>query len=532
MRRGWRVSAAACALLVGIAATGSASAQKPGGILRIFSSNSPASISIHEESTRYAVTPVMAVFNNLVLFDQHIPQNSFATIRPELAESWSWDAAATALTFTLREGVKWHDGKPFTAADVRCTWDLLAGKTEPKLRVNPRKSWYRNLDTVSTDGDYRVTFHLKRPQPSFLALLASGASPVYPCHIPPAQMRTHPIGTGPFKFVEFKPNEGIKLARNPDYWKKDRPYLDGIEYTIVPSPATQVLAFAAGKFDMSFPYAVSIPLMNDLRRQAPDATCELTLDNGSRTMIVNRTRPPFDNPDLRRAMALALDRRAFIDILTEGKGVIGGAMLPPPEGLWGMPPEKLAELPGYNADVAKRREEARAIMKRLGYGPDNRLAVAVTTRNIPGYRDPAVILISQLKEIHIDGQLDALDTAVYFPKLLRKDYTVGLAITETALDDPDQMFFENYLCGADRNYTGYCDAEFDTLVAEQSAEPDIAKRRRLVWQLERKLAEDVARPIIFYTRGATCWHPQVKGLTLIANSLFNGWRMEDVWLEK
>ena len=103
-------------------------------------------------------------------------------------------------------------------------------------------------------------------------------------------------------------------------------------------------------------------------------------------------------------------------------------------------------------------------MRRLGYGPDNRLAVTVTTRNIPGYRDPAVILISQLKEIYIDGQLDALDTAVYFPKLLRKDYTVGLAITETALDDPDQIFFENYVCGAERNYTGYCDPEIDRLV--------------------------------------------------------------------
>jgi len=511
---------------------GPAFAQQHGGVLRIFSSNSPASMSIHEESTRYAVTPVMAVFNNLVLFDQHIPQNSFETIRPELAESWSWDEARTALTFTLRPGVTWHDGQPFTARDVKCTWDLLTGNAEQKLRVNPRKSWYRNLDAVTTEGDYRVTFHLKRPQPSLLALLASGASPVYPCHVPPAQMRTHPIGTGPFKFVEFKPNESIKLVRNPDYWKKDRPYLDGIEYSIVPSPATQVLAFTAGKFDMSFPYAVTIPLLKDLQRQAPDAHCDLTLDNGSRTMIVNRTKPPFDNPDLRRAMALALDRRAFIDILTEGKGVIGGAMLPPPEGLWGISGDRLAELPGYDADLEKRREDARAIMRRLGYGPDNRLPVTVTTRNIPGYRDPAVILISQLKEIYIDGQLDALDTAVYFPKLLRKDYTVGLAITETALDDPDQMFFENYICGAERNYTGYCNPEFDKLVARQSAEPDIEKRRELVWQLERMLAEEFARPVIFYTRGGTCWHPRVKGFTLIVNSLFNGWRMEDVWLDR
>jgi peptide/nickel transport system substrate-binding protein len=256
------------------------------------------------------------------------------------------------------------------------------------------------------------------------------------------------------------------------------------------------------------------------------------LDNGSRTVIVNRTAKPFDNPELRRAMALALDRQAFIDILSEGQGVTGATLLPPPEGIWGMPREMLTTLPGYDADVARRRAEARKIMEGVGYGPDKRLPVTVTTRNTPGYRDPAVILISQLKEIYIDGQLDALDTPIYFPKLLRKDYTVGMAITETALDDPDQMFFENYVCGADRNYTGYCDPEFDKLVERQSAETDVEKRRKLVWEIERKLASDLARPVIFYTRYATCWQPRVQGLTLMVNSLFNGWRMEDVWLDQ
>ena len=307
-------------LLLAITTAGPSSAQKPGGVLRMPIGNSPASMSIHEEATRIAVTPMMAVFNNLVVFDQHIAQNTFESIRPDLAESWSWDEDKTALTFRLRTGVKWHDGTPFTAKDVKCTWDTLAGRSSEKLRVNPRKSWYRNLAEVTVDGDNEVTFHLQRPQPSLLALLASGASPVYPCHVSPAQMRQHPIGTGPFKFVEFKPNETIKVTRNPEYWKPGRPYLDGIEYSVIPNLSTQMLAFAAGKFDMTFPFGVSIPLLKDVRSQVPQAICELVLDNGSRTMIVNREQPPFDNPDLRRAMALSLDRKAFVDILTEGQG--------------------------------------------------------------------------------------------------------------------------------------------------------------------------------------------------------------------
>jgi peptide/nickel transport system substrate-binding protein len=122
---------------------------------------------------------------------------------------------------------------------------------------------------------------LKRPQPAILALIASGYTPVYPCHVPPRAMRQHPIGTGPFKFVEFKPNESIKLARNPDYWKPGRPYLDGIEYTIIPNRSTAILAFTAGKFDLTFPYEVTVPLMKDVKSQAPEAVCELVPSNGS-----------------------------------------------------------------------------------------------------------------------------------------------------------------------------------------------------------------------------------------------------------
>jgi len=192
---------------------GPATAQQTGGILKFFHRDSPASMSIHEEATISTVAPMMGVFNNLVLFKQDEKQNRPEFIQPELAETWSWDEGNTRLTFNLRQGIKWHDGKPFTAADVKCTWDLLIGKSQEKLRLNPRKAWYRNLEEIVTNGDYSVTFVLKRSQPAFLALLASGDSPVYPCHVNPRDMRTHPIGTGPFKFAEFKPNEFIRVVK-------------------------------------------------------------------------------------------------------------------------------------------------------------------------------------------------------------------------------------------------------------------------------------------------------------------------------
>jgi peptide/nickel transport system substrate-binding protein len=532
MARYLRRTAAAIALFFTLFGTQAGLAQKSGGVLKVYHRDSPGSMSILEEATLSTLLPMMGVFNNLVLYDQHVAQNSLATIVPDLATDWSWSEDGTQLTFHLRDGVTWHDGKPFTSADVRCTWELLAGRSTAGLRTNPRRSWYSNVREVTTGGGREVTFVLGRPQPALLALLASGLAPIYPCHIPARDMRSHPIGTGPFKFVEYKPNQGIRVERNPDYWKPGRPYLDGVEYGIIPNRSTAILALVAGKYDLSFPYDVAIPLLKDVQSQAPDIVCDLAPLNASRNVIVNRRVAPFDNPEARRAIALSLDRKSFIGILGEGVGDIGGTMLPPPAGLWGLPSERLEKLPGYSADIAKNRAEARGIMERLGYGPDNRLKIKVAARNIPISRDPAIILIDQLKSIYIDGDLDLVDTAAWFPKIARHDYVIGHNLTANAVDDPDQHLYENYACGSERNATAYCNPELERLFERQSVEADQEKRKQLVWDIDEKLQQDGARPIIFHYRAATCRQPYVRGLTIMVNSIYNGWRFEDVWLDR
>jgi peptide/nickel transport system substrate-binding protein len=517
-----------CALTVG---AGPALAQKSGGVLKVYHRGTPPSGSIHEEATNSTVMPYMGVFNNLVMFDQAKPKNSADTIVPDLATSWSWNADGTKLTFDLRKGVQWHDGKPFTAKDVACTWNTLLGKGKAKFRKNPRKSWYTNLVDVSADNDHQATFNLKRPQPALVMLLASGYSPVYPCHVSPKNMRTNPIGTGPFKFVELKQNESIKFVKNENYWKKGRPYLDGIDWTIIKSRATRVLGFIAGEFDMTFVTDVTVPLMRDVKAKNPSAICDLVPTAVSRNLIVNRDKPPFDNAELRSALALAIDREAFNKILQEGTGDLGGTLLPPPEGNWGLPKEQLRDVSGYG-DVAKNREKARAIMKKLGYGPDNRMELKVSTRNIAIYRDPAVILIDHLKEIYIDAELETVETSNWHAKVARKDYAVGLNLTGSGVDDPDAHFYENYACGSQRNYTNYCNQEIMNLMELQSMESNVAKRREMVWEIDKRLQEDGARPILYHARGAQCHQRHVRGFKMMANSVYNGFRMEDVWLDK
>src|SRR5262249_22004157 len=150
------VSLAGVGLLsVAVFAAVPVSAQKAGGILKISHFDSPASMSLLEEATAAALRPMMGVFNNLVIYDQQVAQNSLRAIVPDLATSWSSNEEGTELTFPLRQGVKWHDGKLFTAKDVKCTWDLLSGKASDKVRINPRKSWYSNVEEVTTNGDYQ-----------------------------------------------------------------------------------------------------------------------------------------------------------------------------------------------------------------------------------------------------------------------------------------------------------------------------------------------------------------------------------------
>jgi hypothetical protein len=149
-----------------------------------------------------------------------------------------------------------------------------------------------------------------------------------------------------------------------------------------------------------------------------------------------------------------------------------------------MPPEMLNSLPGYDRDVQKNRAEARQIMKTLGYSPDNHLKIKVTVRDIPYYRDPGVILIDQLQQVYIDGELEPVDTTNFFPKMMRKDYSVGLNLQGAG--DPDQTLPLLYGCGSEFNRNNYCNPEVEKLIDRQSSEVDQEKRKQLVWQIDRK----------------------------------------------
>src|SRR5512134_1831042 len=229
---------------------------KPGGVLKlVHREDLPQGFAIHESATNSVTWPAMPCYSNLVIFDQGKRIEKPETIVGELADRWSWQDNYRNLVMFLRKDVRWHDGQPFTSRDVKFTFDVVreAKDAPAKLRLNPRKEWYGNVEAVEAPDPHTVVFRLKRPQPSLLTMLASGYSPVIPAHVPIAEHRTRCIGTGPFKFKEWKRGESVELVKNPDYFVKGRPYLDGVRFPIVVERGTRVAALQTGQVDAAFP---------------------------------------------------------------------------------------------------------------------------------------------------------------------------------------------------------------------------------------------------------------------------------------
>ena len=505
---------------------------KRGGILNSVLTEDPPGLLVHESATISNVWPMSPCYSNLVIFDPLKPLDSAETVIPELAEKWSWQDNFRNLVFFLRKNVKWHDGRPFTSADVKYTFDAVreAPDSVGKLRTSPRKDWYANVEAIEAPEPHTVVFRLKRPQPSLLLMFASGYSPVFPAHVPVAELRQRCVGTGPFRQKEYLRGQLIELERNPSYFVPDRPYLDGIRYTIIRERGTRLAALQAGRIDAFMPLEMTKAMADAARAQAPSLVITEVGQNGSDNVILNHKRAPFDNPAVRRAVNLALDRNAYVRGVRQNGAVTGAALMPKPLGFWGLPEPELRTLAGYR-DPAQDKAEAKRLLAGAGHGPDKPLRVDLVTRTLPIYLDLASFVVDQLRLIGMEATIKQLDTAAWFPALSRRDFQIGANLTAGGFDDPDAYLFENYKCGSPRNYTDYCSEEMDRLIDQQSQELDRAKRLKLVADIQRKLEADVARPMLGWRKEYFARWPHVKNL-VPHNALYNYGRMQEVWLDK
>jgi peptide/nickel transport system substrate-binding protein len=518
-------------LLAGPPAAGQA--PKSGGVLNVMQREDlPQGFSIHETATISTVWPSMPCLNNLVLFDPLKKTESADTVIGELAEKWAWHDNGRALEFSLRKGVKWHDGQPFTSKDVKFTFDMVreASDAQGKLRINPRKDWYANVDAIEAADPHTVVFRLKRPQPSLLLMLASGYSPVYAAHVPPANYRTGCVGTGPFRLKQWKQGESVDYVKNPDYFVKGRPYLDGLHYVVIPERGTKFAALQTGRLDVAFPGDGTKTIAEQVTKAEPRVKLTIAAQNVNDNLLLNITKPPFNDVRVRRAISLAIDRRAAVQAVHQGGAIVGASMAPKPFGVWGLLEKDLAQLPGYGKP-AEEKEKAKKLLSEAGFGPQNPLRVEMATRAIAIYLDFASFVINELKQIGVEATLRQIETAQWHPLATRKEYQAAPNLTGIGPDDPDANFYENFACGSPRNYTGYCDEQVMKLIDQQSQELDSRKRLQLVAEIQKKLEEDAARPTIDWRVEYYLQWDHVKNL-VPHQSFYNWGRMQEVWLDK
>jgi peptide/nickel transport system substrate-binding protein len=428
--------------------------------------------------------------------------------------------------------VKWHDGQPFTSKDVKYTFDMLRETPDAagKLRINPRKDWYANVEAVEAPDPHTVVFRLKKPQPSLLMMLASGYTPVYAAHVPAANYRTGCVGTGPFKVKEWRKGEYVEYVKNPDYFIKGRPYLDGLKYIPIPERGTKFAALQSGRLDVAFPGDATKTIAEQVVKAEPRIKMTLAAQNVNDNLLLNATKPPFNHVKIRQAFSLAIDRRSVVQSVHQGGAAVGASMAPKPFGVWGMMDKDLATLPGYGK-AADEKAKAKKLLAEAGHGPSNPLKVELATRAIPQYLDFASFVVNELKQVGVEATLKQIETAQWHPLATRKEFQAGPNLTGIGVDDPDANYFENFACGSPRNYGGYCNEQIMKMIEAQSQELDPKKRFAMVVEIQKKLEEDAGRPTVAWRQEYYLQWQHVKNL-IPHQSIYNWGRMQEVWLDR
>ena len=488
-----------------------------GGAFTFSLQGDPPNFDPISNTTGTVLTIVAPCYNGLVVFDPVNPDKVIG----DLAESWAVSADGKALTFKLLKGVKFHDGKPMSAADVKASFDII--RNPPPGLPSPRKGALAAVISIETPDENTIRFVLKQPSPSLLANLAGGWMLVMPKHILDAKgnMKDQIIGTGPFMMKSYTRGVSIELAKNPNYHIKDRPYLDGLNCFLVPDYGATLNYLKNGRLHMFKSIqgtdAANIKSSRDLAVLESPST-------SFRCITYNTKIAPFNNIELRKAATLAIDREAGLKIVDNGQGGVAGLALP---GEWALPPAELEKIPGYGRDITANQAEARRILAQQGF--PNGFTVKLLVRRIALFEPVGIFVKDQWAKVGINATLDIQENAAYFAATSKGEFQADAGGGSYPLNDPDSMFADQSGCGDAAKPTLVCDNEVEEIFSKQSQTLNSADRRKLVNQLELALLRKYNISYLFWRNRYMGLSAKVKGMELHPN-IDNNMRMQSVWL--
>ena len=505
---------------------------KSGGVLRLGILMRPPHFDIHQAGTIATLGAMAGMFDNLI---RHDPRDGGKTIIPDLAHSWEISSDGKTYTFFLRKGVLFHDGAELTAEDVKTTFDRIA---RPPSGISiPRSILFKAVSEINARDRYTIEFKLSEPRPKafIMAAIASGWNVIVrkktleDNNYNLRKVTDYP-GTGPFRSVRYVENELRVVEKNPNYWNKGLPYLDGIEYyNLIPFSPELGSAILSGRCDY-------IRITDPVTARKAQATPGLSTTAFNQSVIqgvwVNNKKKPFDDPRVRRALHLAFDRPALIDVVKDVTPMrVGGFIYPFSD--FAMPPDELSKRVGYQTDTGAALNEARALMAAAGHA-DGLKGLDFMVRDVASFKLWSQAIQAMLQEgLNIQCNLRTVVESVWFDDTLSGHYDLAIGAVVSTLLDPSDYFNAWYRSGGPQNYSFWDNKKFNDLVDQIDREGEPAKRLALVRQAEAIMEEDPPVLPVAWEKINDVWSNYVKGLNPYDFfGVYDVVRQDTVWLDK
>jgi peptide/nickel transport system substrate-binding protein len=505
---------------------------KHGGVLRYGITMRPPHFDVHQSGTINNLGSQGCMFDNLV---RHDPRDSGKTIIPDLAHSWEIAKDGKTYTFFLRKGVLFHDGAELTADDVKATFDRIA---KPPQGISiPRSILFKTVGEINARDKYTVEFKLSEPRPPafIMAAIASGWNVIVrkktleDNNYNLRKVEIYP-GTGPFRSVRRVENEIWVMEKNPNYWNQGLPYLDGIEfYHALPFSTELGSAILSGRVDY-------IRITDPVTARKAKATPGLSTTSFNQSVIqgvwVNSKRKPFDDPRVRRALHLAFDRPALIDVVKDVTPMrVGGFIYPFSE--FATPPDELAKRVGYQTDTGAALKEARALMGAAGQGK-GMTGLDFLVRDVASFKLWAQAIQAMLQEgLNVQCNLRTVVESVWFDDTANGHFDLAIGAIVSTLLDPSDYFNAWYRTGGPQNYSFWDNPKFNALVDQIDREVDPANRLALVRQTEAIMEEDPPVLPVAWEKINDVWYDYVKGHNPYDYfGIYDVVREDTFWLDK
>ncbi|MBI2909053.1 MAG: ABC transporter substrate-binding protein [Chloroflexi bacterium] len=475
---------------------------RSGGTLNVSGRLSPEHWDVHQAGSAASLWPVGPVYSSLVRYNWENNEK----IEADLAEKWAVSQDSKVYTFNLRQGVKWHDGKPFTSADVKFSLDRI--RKPPQGVASPRKALMQSIKDIETPDASTVKITTDYADASLLTVIAMPWNFIFPKHVieEKKDMKTSVVGTGPFMFKNYSAGVSFEVVKNPDYFVKGLPYLDGITRYYLTDSAKRFAAFRAGQVDAVEYGSFTATQADQLTKELPQVKVVDQRGVCWTSLYFNMDKKPWNDVRVRKAVSLAFDRQTEIKIALENRGDMGWVM--PPTSMYALPQAELEKLPGFRQPKDADVTEAKKLLADAGLASG--FKTDMVWRAEARYEPTATFSQNQFGKLGIDAQLRSLETAPLFDTMAKGGFdTLNFQYCITMTDPNDMLAY--FVGGDPRNYSRYKDAEYDQWFKDQSSTLDTAKRKEIITKMQRKLLDTVPAIVLAWHAHIMGWYPKVRG---------------------